>query len=59
MQDLQEMAEKLLEAARMLPPGPARHEVLKEIGRFRARLNALLRPKRRRSQNEAASVEVE
>jgi hypothetical protein len=26
MQDLEELAEKLLEAARKLPPGPARHD---------------------------------
>src|SRR5664280_1714732 len=45
MHDLQEMAEKLLEAARKLPPGSRRHEMLKEIGRFRARINALLSPK--------------
>ena len=59
MQDLQEMAEKLLEAARRLPPGSTRHEMLKEIGRFRARINALLNPKPRRLQNKAASVEAE
>ena len=41
MQDLEEMAAKLLEAARKLPPGPSRHETLKEIGRFRARIVAL------------------
>jgi hypothetical protein len=43
MQDLEEMAAKLLEAARKLPPGPSRHETLKEIGRFRARISALLK----------------
>jgi hypothetical protein len=58
MHDLQEMAEKLLEAARKLPPGSRRHEMLKEIGRFRARINALLRPKPRKGQNIAASVEA-
>jgi hypothetical protein len=42
MQDLEEMAIKLLEAARKLPQGARRHEMLKEIGRIRARISALL-----------------
>jgi hypothetical protein len=41
MHDLDTMAEKLLEAARKLPPGPVRHDVLKEIGKFRVRITAL------------------
>jgi hypothetical protein len=41
MHDLEEMVEKLLKAARKLPPGPIRHDILKEIGRFRVRLAAL------------------
>ena len=41
MHDLEEMVEKLLKAARKLPPGPVRHDILKEIGRFRVRLAAL------------------
>ncbi len=41
MQDLDTMAAKLLETARKLPPGPVRHDVLKEIGKFRVRITAL------------------
>jgi hypothetical protein len=40
MQDLDTMAAKLLETARKLPPGPVRHDVLKEIGKFRVRITA-------------------
>jgi hypothetical protein len=38
MQDLEEMAEKLLETARKLPPGPESQALLKQIGTFRARI---------------------
>jgi hypothetical protein len=41
--DLEELAAKLLEAARKLPPGEIRHGTLKEIGRVRARLTLLRR----------------
>jgi len=41
MQDLKAMAAKLLETARKLPAGPIRRDILKEIGKFRARINAL------------------
>ena len=41
MQDLEEIIEKLLEVARKLPPGARRHGVLKEIGLFRMRMDAL------------------
>ena len=41
MQDLEAMAAKLLETARKLPAGPIRSDILKEIGKFRARINAL------------------
>jgi hypothetical protein len=41
MQDLEEMAAKLLETARKLPLGPVRHDILKEIGKFRVRITAL------------------
>ena len=44
MQDLAEMAAKLLKTARNLPPGPVRHDILKEIGKFRVRI-AALKPK--------------
>jgi hypothetical protein len=50
LQELQEMAAKLLATARELPPGPDRHNILQEIGRFRAQIAALqgagLRPAR-------------
>ncbi len=32
---------ELLKTARKLPPGPVRHDLLKEIGKFRARIIAL------------------
>jgi len=43
LQDLEEIAAKLLEAARKLPPGQDRHNALREIGRFRARITGLHR----------------
>jgi hypothetical protein len=49
VQQLEAMAKKLLETARKLPPGPTRHDFLKEIGRFRAQISAL-----RQSQTEKA-----
>ena len=46
MQDLEAMAAKLLETARKLPAGPVRHDILKQIGKFRARITALkVKPK--------------
>jgi hypothetical protein len=41
MQELEAMAAKLLKAARKLPPGPVRYDLLKEIGKFRVRIAAL------------------
>lgn len=41
LQELQEMAEKLLATARELPPGQEHHNALREIGRFRAQIAAL------------------
>jgi hypothetical protein len=41
LQELEEMAVKLLATARKLPQGPDRHNALQEIGRFRARIAAL------------------
>jgi hypothetical protein len=35
------MAAKLLTTARKLPPGPERHSILQEIGRFRVQIIAL------------------
>jgi hypothetical protein len=41
MQDLEDMAAKLLETARKLPPGPERQALLKQIGTLRTRLDAI------------------
>ena len=41
MQDLEAMAAKLLETARKLPERPMRRGILKEIGKFGARITAL------------------
>jgi hypothetical protein len=41
MQELEAMAAELLKTARKLPPGPVRHDLLKEIGKYRARIIAL------------------
>jgi hypothetical protein len=41
VQNLEEIAAKLLETARKLSPGQDRHNALREIGRFRARITAL------------------
>ena len=52
LQELEEMAVRLLALARKLPPGQQRHDVVREIGRFRVRIAALkgpgLRPTHRR-----------
>jgi hypothetical protein len=42
MKDLEDMATKLLESARKLPPGPDRHDLLKQIGTFRIKLAAFV-----------------
>jgi hypothetical protein len=51
LQELEEMGAKLQAAARELPSGPDRHNLLQEVGRFRAQIVALqsadLRPARR------------
>jgi hypothetical protein len=50
LQELEEIAAKLLATARELPPGQERHNAHREIGRFRAQIAALqganLRPAR-------------
>jgi hypothetical protein len=40
LQQLEEMAAKLLATARMPPPGQDRHNPFQEIGKFRARIVA-------------------
>ncbi len=41
LQELEEMATKLLATARELPSGQDRHNALREIARFRARIGAV------------------
>jgi hypothetical protein len=41
-QDLENRLAKLLGAVRRLPPGPERHELLKEIGCFRLQIDAII-----------------
>jgi hypothetical protein len=41
LQELEAMAAKLLITARKLPPGPERHNIIKEIGSFRAQIISL------------------
>lgn len=40
-EDLEEIAAKLLQSARKIPPGPGRQKILKEISSFRVRIAAL------------------
>jgi hypothetical protein len=47
LQELEEMAAKLLATARKLLAGQDRHSALREIGRFRARIAALRGPELR------------
>jgi hypothetical protein len=56
MDDLEKMLAKLLERARKLPPGQKRHDLLKEIGRFRVKLDALKKQKNPCQRSKAASV---
>ena len=41
LQELDEMAAKLIATALKLPPGPERSNILREIGRFRSQVIAL------------------
>src|ERR1035437_6101494 len=45
LRDLEEMGATLQPPARTLPAGITRHNMLQEIGRFRARISALLQSK--------------
>jgi hypothetical protein len=42
---LEKLAIELLQTARQLPPGTKRHDILKEIGKFRVRIAALRKSK--------------
>jgi hypothetical protein len=44
LQELEDMAAKLLATARKLPPGPDRNDILQEIGRFWSKIIACKRP---------------
>jgi len=44
LQELEEMAARLLATARQLPPGPNRHNALQLIGRFRLQISNLQLP---------------
>jgi hypothetical protein len=41
MRDLEEMFAKLLEAVRKLPPCAERYELLRELGGFRVKMDAI------------------
>jgi len=43
LQDLEELAADLLEAARKLPPGPDRQDALKQVGSFVTQIACLQR----------------
>ena len=44
MDDLEETAARLMAAVRNLPPGQQRQDALKEVGRLRSQMYALLWP---------------
>jgi hypothetical protein len=52
LHELEEMAAKLLATARNLPPGQDRYNALREIGRFRAQIDALQGADLRRARRE-------
>jgi hypothetical protein len=56
LQELEEMAAKLIATARELPPGQDHHKALQEIGRFIAQIAAL---KRRRFTATTAGADGE
>jgi hypothetical protein len=57
LEELEDMAAKLLAIARELPPGPERINILQEIGRFHLQMISLqsvgLRPARRERKAKA------
>jgi hypothetical protein len=52
LQELEEIAAKLLATAGRLPPGQDRYNALREIGKFRARIVALEGPHLRRWEHQ-------
>jgi len=44
LQELEDMATRLLATVRQIPPGQVRHEVLEQIGKIRIRIAALQPP---------------
>jgi hypothetical protein len=51
MHDLEQKLTKMLETVRRLQPGPERVELLKEVGRFRIKIDAIkARQKHQRSE---------
>jgi hypothetical protein len=50
LQELEEMAARLLALARKLPPGQQRYDMVRQIGRFRVRIAALKGPELGRPQ---------
>jgi hypothetical protein len=53
LQELEEMAARLLALARKLPPGQRRYYIMQEIGRFRVQIAALKGPELGRSHRRA------
>ena len=49
LQELEEMAARLLALARKLPPGQRRYDIMQEIRRFRVQIAALKGPELGRS----------
>jgi hypothetical protein len=41
LQEMEEMAAEMLATARKLPPSQERHDIIKEIGQIRARIDGL------------------
>jgi hypothetical protein len=59
LRELGEMAAKLLETARKLPPGPERSNLLREIGGFRSQIIALQEASSRPARRGESEMETE
>ena len=51
--ELSELIAALLTTVRRLPPGPERHEALKQVGLFQVRLNTLAASRARAAEDKA------